>query len=233
MFFSAVEVWGHRGWPARYPDNTVAGIRAAAAVAMGVEIDVRRSADGRLVLAHDPDVAGLSVHKNPWSALADVDLAGHRPALLDDVLDVDARLDIEVKNIPLQPGFDPRHRVALDVADRARPGDVVTSFWWPSVDAIRPVRPTVETGLLFAAPMSPLLAIRHAVDHGHETIAPQHELVDEALMDQAGREGLRVMAWTVDETHIAVGLADLGVAAIITNRPGELIAEDPTGRNRP
>src|SRR5690606_37246920 len=59
MFFSAVEVWGHRGWPARYPDNTVAGIRAAAAVAVGVEIDVRRSADGRLVLAHDPDVAGL------------------------------------------------------------------------------------------------------------------------------------------------------------------------------
>lgn len=230
MIFSDSAVWGHRGWPTRFPDNVEAGIRAAAEVASGVEIDVRRSADGVLVLSHDPEIAGLTVATHPWSMLQEIDLAGHRPATLDDVADVPAVLDLEVKNDPSEPGFEEDHRLARDVADRARPSDIVTSFWWPSVDAVRATHPDVATGLLFIAPVDPAAAIRHAVDRGHRSIAPNHSLVDEAMMDLAAREGIEVVAWTVDQRDEAVRLADLAVAAIISNRPGELIAEAPDPR---
>ena len=225
MIFSESEVWGHRGWPSRYPDNTAAGIRAAATVAAGVEIDIRRSADGRLVLSHDPAIAGHVVAASPWSVLAEILIDGHSPALLEGVLDVPVTLDLEVKNDPAEPGFDPTHRLAMEVAALARQGDVVTSFWWPSMDAVRQSVSEAATGLLFVAPVDPIAAIRHAVDHGHVSIAPHHALVDAPLMEAARGEGIAVVAWTVDDVQEAIRLAEIGVAAIITNRPGELIAE--------
>lgn len=230
MIFSESEVWGHRGWPSRYPDNTAAGIRAAATVAAGVEIDIRRSADGRLVLSHDPEIAGHVVAVSPWSVLAGLSIDGHPPALLEDVLEVPATLDLEVKDDPSEPGFDPTHRLAMEVAAHARRGDVVTSFWWPSMDAVRDSGSDAATGLLFVAPVDPIAAIRHAVDHGHRCVAPHHVLIDPTLMQVARTEGIEVVAWTVDDVKEAIRLAELGVAAIITNRPGELIAEAPTVR---
>lgn len=224
-------MWGHRGWPFRYPDNVEAGIRAAAGVAGGVEIDVRRSSDGRLVLSHDPDLQGLVVADRPWSELARLDLGGHGPALLDDVLDIPVTLDLEVKNDPWEPGHEPDHRIARDVADRARSGDVVTSFWWPSVDAVRQSHPDLATGLLVASPIDPHAALRHAVDLGHRSIAPHWTLIDDVLAGATRREGVDLIAWTVDDAPEALRLAGLGAAAIITNRPGELIAEDPTPKD--
>lgn len=227
MFFSESQVWGHRGWPTRFPDNTEAGIRAAAGVAAGVEIDVRRSVDGRLVLCHDPVLGSHVVAETPWATLSLTDLDGHRPALLDQVLDLGVPLDLEVKNDPSEPGFDPVHELARAVADRARPDDVVTSFWWPAVDAVRRSHPQVRTGLLCSDPIPAVDAIRHAVAEGHTWVAPEHSQVDESIVTLARREGVGIMVWTVDDPTEAARLADLGVDAIITNRPGELIAADP------
>jgi len=48
---------GHRGFPGRYPENTLVGLLAAAeAGAHGVELDVQISADGVPVVIHDPDL---------------------------------------------------------------------------------------------------------------------------------------------------------------------------------
>ena len=50
-------VYGHRGASAAAPENTIeAYVLARDQGADGVEIDVRRSADGILVLHHDPDL---------------------------------------------------------------------------------------------------------------------------------------------------------------------------------
>lgn len=233
MFFRNIPVWGHRGWPSRYPDNVRAGIVAAAEVAAGVEIDVRRSADGTLVLSHDADVGGLVVADHTWEEIARLRLGGHRPARLDDVTDLGVPLDIEIKNLPGQPGFEEDHRVALDAAERARPDDIVTCFYWPSMAAVRRSMPSVRTGLLFDAPVPWRDALDAAVDGGHEAIAPRHDLIGPDLAAAAATAGIEVMAWTVDDLEEALRLADLGVAAIISNRPGELIAESRTSEQSP
>ncbi len=225
MFFAESAVWGHRGWPSRFPDNVLAGIRAAATVAAGVEVDIRRTADGRLVLAHDPVLAGKAVAEHHWQELAVVDIGGHTPALLEDLVDLPVPLDLEVKNDPSEPGFEPDHRTALEVADWARPGDVVTSFWWPSVDAVRRHRPHVATGLLFTAGIDWKAAVRHAVEAGHGWLAPEFDVIGPELVAAASRAGIELAAWTVDDPSEAARLAELGVAAIISNRPGELITD--------
>ncbi len=51
----AIQLWGHRGARALYPENTLEGIRAALALGIdGVEIDVAVTGDGVPVLSHDP-----------------------------------------------------------------------------------------------------------------------------------------------------------------------------------
>ena len=53
-------VLGHRGASAVAPENTVAAFsRARELGADGVELDVRRSADGVLMVHHDAEIEGL------------------------------------------------------------------------------------------------------------------------------------------------------------------------------
>ena len=52
---------GHRGYRARYPENTLLAFRQAfAAGADGIECDLQKTADGRYVVIHDPDTARVS-----------------------------------------------------------------------------------------------------------------------------------------------------------------------------
>ncbi|SMC02095.1 glycerophosphoryl diester phosphodiesterase [Sulfobacillus thermosulfidooxidans DSM 9293] len=47
-------VWGHRGYPACYPENTAASFAAAIAGGVnGIETDLQLTADGEVVLFHD------------------------------------------------------------------------------------------------------------------------------------------------------------------------------------
>ncbi len=112
------------GAPAR--ENTVEAFRLARlAGADGVELDVRRAADGELVVVHDAALPGWGpVHATPgdrlptWvpSLAAALDACG------------DAVVDIEIKNAPTEEGFDPDQTVAGDVvsllAERAARADL-------------------------------------------------------------------------------------------------------------
>ena len=64
-------VIGHRGFKARYPENTMAGFRAALAssVAM-IELDVQLSSDGHPVVIHDDDLDRTTDGKGPVTALS-------------------------------------------------------------------------------------------------------------------------------------------------------------------
>ncbi len=215
-----LSVIGHRGWPVRYPDNTLSGFLAAASVADGVEADVRRSADGKLVLSHDPDLAGHVVADTPWSVLAQLDLGdGHHPALLDELLSSlgETPAQLEVKNWPGEPGYEPDHRLALETAERARPADVVTSFNWETVSAVRRVFPDVVTGVAIQTPIALDEAVKHCLDVGHRVLVPSHSQVTEPVDFD-----LVVYPWTVNDPQRARELAQLGVVGIITDDPGQM-----------
>jgi len=225
-------VIGHRGWPTRFPDNTLSGLQAGATVADAIEVDVRRSADGKLVLSHDPDLAGYPVSAHNWAFLGDLDLGGgHHPALLDEALGAvpDTPLMLEVKNLPHEPGYEPDHRIALETAARARPGDVVTSFHWPTVDAVRRQFPDVTTGLIVGEMADLAQSIEHCLDLGHSAVVPDFRL----LRSAEGRRlpahtELDVYVWTVNDPADATELARIGVSGIITDDPGLIASHRET-----
>ena len=222
-----MKVIGHRGWPAKYPDNVLEGIAAALEVADMVEVDVRRSGDRRLILSHDPVLGGLTVSEAHWADLARVDLGrGFHPASLDQVLEgfPSSRFNFEVKNTPDEPGFDRDHGIALEMAAVARPGDLLSSFFWPTMDAVRSRFPDVTTGLLVDADGDLDSAVDHALANGHRAVIAQWELaLGSGPACQKGAEaGLMTAVWTLNDPSRVPELASIGVTAIITDDPGEI-----------
>ncbi len=217
-------VIGHRGWPTIYPDNTLVGLLAAAALTGAVEVDVRRSGDGKLVLAHDPVLGDLDVASNSWTTLGEVDLGGgHKPCLLDEALASlpDARVMIEIKNDPASPGFEPDHRLGLEAAARSRPGDVVTSFNWESVRLVRDHFPECKTGLIVGLLGDLGEAHRLAASSGHATVVAHVGLLQPETHSPSS---LPTYVWSGEESDLAnwsrTELESLGVSGIITNDPG-------------
>jgi glycerophosphoryl diester phosphodiesterase len=77
-----LELVAHRGYPARYPENSLAGIDAALdAGARWLEVDVQLSSDGVPVLFHDPDLDRMcgvegAVFETPFERLRELRLKG-------------------------------------------------------------------------------------------------------------------------------------------------------------
>lgn len=197
-----ISVIAHRGASAFCPENTIdAFLEAGRQGADGVELDVRRG----LVVRHEPGESGPSL-----------------AAALDACRGL--LVNIEVKNLPHEPDFDPSEQVAADVvallaarggADRV----VVSSFSLATVDAVRAGDPSVATGWLTLPGYDQLATVATAVEHGHAGLHPRHESVTPALVDAAHDAGLVVVTWTVDEPDRLREVADMGVDAVITNVP--------------
>lgn len=181
-----------------------------------IEVDVRRCGDGRLALSHDPVMDGYVVAVTPWAILSEIDLgSGHHPALLDEALGAvpDTPVQLEVKNLPYQDGFEPDHRLALEAAERVRPGDLVTSFNPETVMAVRRIFPDVPTGLVTQGiALEGALAL--CVEAGHKALVIHHGDIGDLIDSE-----VTVHTWTVNDPARARELVDLGATGIISDDP--------------
>jgi len=216
-------VQAHRGSPdpgAGIRENTLdAFARARALGADGVELDVRLTSDGGLAVHHDAVVDGVG----PVAELGTAELPAHVP-LLAEALEACAGMvvNIEIKNQPHEPGFDPADRAAGDVIAlveaMGRSGSVViSSFWAGALAAVRSTGSVVPTGLLVISSFDPTASIAAASDLGCAAVHLPVGLVDPATVATAHAAGLAVAAWTVvDEATLEVALA-AGVDTVITD----------------
>jgi glycerophosphoryl diester phosphodiesterase len=221
-FHGVTKVIGHRGAPRMARENTVAAFRAAAeAGADMVELDVRRTADGALVVHHD---AALDDGRLIVETLADA-LPQWLPAL-DHALDACAGMtvNVEIKNSPRDPDYDEDNFVAadvVDVIDRAGWPDrvVVSTFNLGTIDAVRAATGAMATGWLVLPGMDLAAAIDTTAAHDLDAIHPYDTSVTPASVVAAHAAGLQVNVWTVDDPDRMVELAAWGVDGIVTNVP--------------
>jgi glycerophosphoryl diester phosphodiesterase len=216
-------IHAHRGSPDAangIRENTLdAFLRARRLGADGVELDVRLTADGALAVHHDASLFGLG----PIGDLT-MDRLPPSVALLPAALDACEGLvvNIEIKNLPGEPEFDPGERSALGVAElvasRGWADTVVVSSFWPgSLDAVHRAWPEIPTGLLVASWFDPAGCVPIAVDHGCSAVHPHATLVTEVLVNEAHLAGLSVAAWTVNERSQVEAMVALGVDTVITD----------------
>jgi len=135
-------------------------------------------------------------------------------------------VNIEVKNWPLYPDFDPdevlAEAVVTTLAERGgRDRVLVSSFGSGAVDRVRALGPAVPTALLTA--VLPDEAVDGVVDQvedaGHVALHPHHLTVSPHLVERCAGAGLAVNTWTVDDPDRVAALAALGVDGVVTNVP--------------
>jgi glycerophosphoryl diester phosphodiesterase len=203
-------------------ENTVEAFCEARRLgADGVELDVRRSADGALVVHHDAGIAGAG----PIARLRVADLPAFVPLLEAAVAACgELLIDIELKDLPGEPGWDAGYPLAAMVAEFVTERGlvsrvVVSSFELAAVDAVRLVEPAIATGWLTSSHFDQVAALDSVVSGGHGALHPHHGGVTPALVDAAHDVGVSVVTWTVDTAVQIREMAAAGVDSIITNRP--------------
>ena len=217
------DVYAHRGASAARPENTLAAFIAAVELgADGVELDVRRTADGGLAVHHDAHLADGRL----LCEVAAADLPGHVPSLVEALAACgDLVVNVEIKNWPRDPDHDPTLAVADAVAGLVThlgTRVIVSSFNLADIDRVRSLDPSIPTGTLATFGPDADVAGRfvdRARRRGHTAVHPHHGAVTPHLVDLAHAAGLRVNTWTVDDPDRIRALAALGVDAIVTNVP--------------
>ena len=188
-----------------------------------VELDVRRTRDGDLVVHHDPHLAdGRAI-----SAVNRADLPDYLPGL-DDALDACGEMwvNVEIKNDPDEPDFDPTDGIAAVVAEalkgrRSPDRFLVSSFRRETIDTFRRTAPAIATAFLTAAPnLSTDIALLDDLRAaGHLAIHPWYGLVTAAFVSASHERGIAVNVWTCDDPDTMRTLAAWGVDGICTNVP--------------
>lgn len=167
--------WAHRGYSARYPENTMAAFRAAVdAGADGIELDVTLSSDNRVIVIHDAHLDRTTNGTGPVSSKTSAELqtldagawyspdfAGERLPSLKEVLDEiggKLLLNIEIKPEACRPWMNKDvaagsiERQVLDmVRSRSLMGSViVSSFNYMALINLRSLDAGLRLGALFS-----------------------------------------------------------------------------------
>jgi glycerophosphoryl diester phosphodiesterase len=189
-----------------------------------VEFDVRRTADGVLVIHHDASGPDGAIAERTFDELA---RGGSRlPRLADFLAACGGRiaLDVELK----ERGYE--REVLSTVLATVSPAEVVvTSFAAESLEAVKRTEPEVATGLLVGGragrgpeylveDMFPLGRLEAC---GADFLAPSDLLVRLGISGRAARRGYGVLVWTVNDERRIAALQAQGppVLGVVTDAP--------------
>jgi len=231
---------GHRGARGEAPENTLAGFQVALEAGVReVELDVRLSRDGHLIVVHDQHVTRTTgergkAHHYTLAQLGVLDArhntpGWHSPVCIPSLREVVAlcgpamRFQFEVKGTESTLLHRLAHQlVALIDELGLHHRVVVTSKHTGFLRMLGNMTPRVERG--YVVEYRYQQPTRRAAGLGCAWVMPRHSLVTPALMRRARRRGLKVSTWTVNDLMEAERLAGLGVDGIITDFPTSFIA---------
>jgi glycerophosphoryl diester phosphodiesterase len=224
-------VIAHRGASAYHPENTVPAYELAVAQAADmIEVDLHRTKDGAVVIAHDAELERIGGHGEIGDAtLADVRRldagGGARVPTLDELLDgFGSRIAL---NLELKQGGRGAYAglpAAALAGVRARglgPSTLFSSFYDPVLDELRRLDAEARIALLLSR-RAPHDWVARAHRLGAEAVNPELPLVDAAFVERAHGEGLAVYVFTVDPREEMERLLALGVDGLFTNVPDRM-----------
>ncbi|MBI3792062.1 MAG: glycerophosphodiester phosphodiesterase [Gemmatimonadetes bacterium] len=212
----------HRGAPRELRENTLPSfLRALDRGADAIELDVHATADGVVVVHHDPRLkpdtarplyAGQAIRELPWAVLQRVLYRdGHGLPTLAEVLEaVGSRgtVYVEVK----QPGIEAE---VIEVLRASKTRTAVHAFDHRVVRRVHELAPEIPTGALVDAYLlDPVHALRGA---RARDFWPSVEFTDAALIDAIHAAGGRVIAWTANDPAAIAALTAAGIDGLCTD----------------
>ncbi len=241
---SAPLIAAHRGGALLWPENSLLAFENA--LALGVDFlegDVHLTADGEVVVLHDPTLERTTTGRGAVRDARRAELAGLRlrgrdaaptaepiptlVQLLELLGPSRARLLLEIKvdaDRQRYPGIEEK---VLALVRRHGLGErvVIMALEPETLKRVRALDGSIATALLVGRGQVerervwPAEFVRRAKTLGALYLGINHRLVDADVMAAARTAGIRVAVWTVNEAADLRRVIDLGVDVVITDRP--------------
>lgn len=217
----AVKVIAHRGAPIYHLENTISSFfRALDLGADMIELDVRLTRDGHLIVMHDNTVdrvtegSGLVKHFT-LNDIRTFKVGRENIPTVEEVVNIfknRIRLNFDVKVVeaisPMKKLLS-KHGLEEKV--------LISSFKKEVIEAFEDWNPQIKTGLLcwYADESN----ISFATENTVENIHPFHLFLTEEKVEELHQLGFKVNTWTVDYAWSIRRAIRNRVDGIITNRP--------------
>lgn len=223
------------------PDSSRLGLgRTLAEDVDGLETDVCLTADGRVVLLHDPWLRQVTTvegwaHRTPWAALETARLrdrsgapTNETPMLLEELLDavpagLTVQLDVKAHGDPDLARATADAVARLVAARGGRPALEVLSFHSAACEAA--AAHGLFARVVVWADYEPDALVRWARRTGVAGVCVEHFLLHRGLVERLQAGGLSVTTGTINDVTLAARAAGLGVDAITSDRPAWLRRE--------
>ncbi len=187
----------------------------------GVELDVHATADGGIVVHHDPVLTGGAPLNTLTTSQATATLLpnGESVPTLGAVLQIigDRDVWVEVKSLPSV--YDAALLAALD-AGPVPARYAIHSFDHRITARLARLRPGLRLGALLSARVLNPVAVLEAA--GATTLWQEWTMIDQGLVDTVHAAGAQVIAWTVNDRAAAMRLGAMGVDGLCGNFPDRL-----------
>jgi glycerophosphoryl diester phosphodiesterase len=219
-------------------ENTLASFRGAVALGVdGVELDVRRTRDGVLVVHHDPAIDVVPIAHSDRSALPD-----YVPTL-DEALDCleGVTVNVEIKNgrgaLEVYDEHGDLARQVLQEIEGAGWSErvIVSCFDLATCAYVRSANREIPVAwLLWDVALGDALVQAHLL--GFNAVNPHFSTVDEEVVTRARDLHLDVNVWTVNTLEDLERMVAIDVACVITDDPAlaraVVMRTSPTGTDR-
>jgi glycerophosphoryl diester phosphodiesterase len=208
-------VWGPDA-PGAPADNTLEAFEAAIELGADmIELDVRRTRDGRLIVFHDARVKTVQVSSLRYEAIR-IRGTKRNPPLLEDALALTKdriALNLEVK----EAGYVEETIALLRQFGLER--CLLSSFLDEVVVEAKALAPELRTGLLVATAFRKALTTRLPASNA-DCLCLHRRLADAAALASATEAGITCVVWTVNAPRAMDRyLGHPAVEAMITDRP--------------
>lgn len=225
-----VEIMAHRGDSFRFPENTMAAFRGAAAVGADyAELDVRRTADGVLVVMHDSNLLRTAEvdreicdvtydELRSLSVKGDGILGSGRETIptLQEVLQFlkDSSLMLEIELKPCRGESFEKNVVNLILNAGLQDRCLIASTDCGILQRVKSYAPALKTVYVGCDFKNCILRLRCA-----DAISLKEDCVDASVVQLSHAAGKPIYVWTVDTKKTLDEAIALGVDGVITNNP--------------
>ena len=208
------KIFGHRGLPHIYRENSITGLNKAFEYCDYVETDVRITADNNLILFHDPDINGQFINElTTEEILSKLDDVEKDELILSSRDQIEGKVNFEIKTNSLE-------KTQIDILFQKilsllSPQDIVTSFNWKAIQDFKELF-TCNYGIILDQEDALFQAKSLSIHDEHLFFMVEKTLLDSRNFDLPFQ---KTGVWTVNDEKDFQHLMELGVLGVITDIP--------------
>jgi len=237
QYLDKVTITAHRGDCSAAPENTLAAFELAIENGADIiELDVRQTKDGEIVVMHDESLKRVCGVNKKVGKLTYEELMKYSPGkkyrgpneelyreekipTLQEVIDLvgdRAKLNIELK--PAKTDKNLSQRVAEIIGENDYYDNCfVASLTYGAIRRVKLSDPEIQTVYVMAVAMGDFYDLEYA-----DGFSIKYRYINNEIIKQSHKRGKEVYAWTVDDKQILESMMLMNVDSIITNNPAKM-----------